>query len=92
MIRKGGSVSGGLLEEVRAQLQAKLRLPSPAMCRAIRLAAGVSQERIARELGVHRVTVARWELGARRPRTRRAAAYAALLEELRREVDREQPA
>ena len=67
-----------LVEEIRA---AK-RLPSPAMARAIRLAADVSQERIAAELGVHRVTVARWEAGARRPRGQHRAAYAELLRQL----------
>jgi DNA-binding transcriptional regulator YiaG len=64
-----------LVEDVRA---AK-RLPSPAMARAIRLAAEVSQERIATELGIHRVTVARWEAGTRRPRGQLRIAYADLL-------------
>jgi DNA-binding transcriptional regulator YiaG len=71
-----------LLDEVR---QAK-RLPTPQTARMIRLAAGVSQERFARELGVHRMTVQRWETGERTPRAEHRAAYAALLEALRAEV------
>lgn len=59
------------------------RLPSPAMARAIRAAAGVSQARLAAELGVQRVTVARWEAGKRRPRGELLAAYVELLEGLR---------
>lgn len=62
------------------------RLPPPATARAIRRAAGVSQARLAVELGVHRVTVARWELGTRTPSGRHRLAYVELLEDLRREV------
>jgi DNA-binding transcriptional regulator YiaG len=71
-----------LLEEVR---QAK-KLPSPQAARMIRLAAGVTQERLASELGVHRMTVQRWETGARTPSGLRRAAYAQLLDELRMAV------
>ena len=71
-----------LIEQVRAQR----RLPAPAVCRAIRLAADVSQERLARELGVDRVTVARWERGTRRPRGRLLCRYVNLLETLQREA------
>jgi DNA-binding transcriptional regulator YiaG len=62
------------------------RLPSPALARAIRNEAGVSQARLAEELGVHRVTVARWEIGSRRPRGRLRLAYVDVLEELQRNV------
>ncbi len=58
-------------------------LPGPALARAIREAAGVSQVRLAAELGVHRVTVVRWETGERAPSGRLRAAYATLLAELR---------
>jgi transcriptional regulator with XRE-family HTH domain len=71
-----------LLDDVRV-IQ---RLPSPAKARAIREAAGISQERLAEEVGVHRVTVARWELGERHPRGRSKIAYAELLESLRLEI------
>ena len=53
---------------------------------AIREGAGVSQVRLARALGVHRVTVARWESGDRTPRGTLRERYTALLDELRREV------
>lgn len=68
-----------LVEEVR---QAR-RLPDPEMARLIRVRAGVSQGRLAREIQVHRMTVARWESGARRPRGDTRVRYAALLEQLR---------
>lgn len=68
-----------LLDEVRTRQP----LPSPSLARAIRESVGVSQARLAQELGVDRVTVARWELGVRRPRGDRAASYARLLAALR---------
>ena len=74
-----------LLEEVREYR----RLPSPEQRRAIRLKAHVSQEAIANALGVHRVSVARWEMGTRVPRRKVRLAYAKLLEELRRELEGE---
>lgn len=67
------------MEEVRARAE----LPTPRVARAIRLAAGVSQERLAAELHVHRVTVARWESGDRRPAGRHLMEYAQLLRQLR---------
>ncbi|MCM3554524.1 helix-turn-helix domain-containing protein [Janibacter melonis] len=71
-----------LLDEVR-----DIRtLPEPAVARLIRVSAGVSQERLARELGVHRMTVQRWESGTRRPRGRTRAQYARLLTELHEAV------
>lgn len=71
-----------LIEEIRLAS----RLPGPAKAREIRIKAGVSQERLAKELGVNRMTVARWETGDRRPRAAIAARYSALLEQLCREV------
>ncbi len=68
----------GLADQVRAE-----RLPSRSLARAIRVDAGVSQRRMALELGVHPVTLARWELGVMRPRGARRLAYATLLSELR---------
>jgi DNA-binding transcriptional regulator YiaG len=49
----------------------------------IRVTAGVSQKRLGAELGVHRITVARWEDGTRTPRGITRAAYADLLNQLR---------
>jgi DNA-binding transcriptional regulator YiaG len=66
-----------LIDEIRE------RPPDPVIAKAIREAAGVSQARLARELGVSRVTIARWETGARRPGGEAARAYSALLDQLR---------
>ena len=67
-----------LIEEMR-QVR---RLPPPSIARAIRREAGVSQQRVATELGVHRVTIARWELGTRTPRNALRHAYANLLADI----------
>ena len=67
-----------LVDEIRAAR----RLPPPEVARAIRHAAGASQARCAAEIGVHRVTLARWELGQRRPNGRHREAYAELLTSL----------
>ncbi len=71
-----------LLEEVRASR----RLPPPETARWIRKAARVSQTRMARELGVDRVTLAKWEAGAMQPRPAHRASWAALLDELQQEL------
>ena len=71
-----------LVEEVR---QAR-RLPPRGVAKAIRVSAGISQERMAEELAVHRSTVLRWEQGQRRPRGRLLGAYSELLESLRAAV------
>lgn len=71
-----------LIDEVRAAQS----LPDPSVARLIRLSAGVSQERLARELGVHRTTLYRWEAGERRPRGNDRVKYVALLRDLRSEV------
>jgi DNA-binding transcriptional regulator YiaG len=67
-----------LVDEVRESLS----LPSPAVAREIREAAGVSQARLASELGVHELTVQRWEAGTRTPHGDLRLAYARLLREL----------
>ncbi|MDQ3326232.1 MAG: helix-turn-helix domain-containing protein [Actinomycetota bacterium] len=68
-----------LLDEVAR----RRRVPAPAVARAIRVEAGVSQQRLADEVGVHRMTVARWEAGERRPRGAMAARWAEVLDSLR---------
>ena len=73
-----------LLDEVRALAA----LPKPAKARAIRTAVGVSQVRLAAEIGVHRVTLVRWESGEHEPRGPARIAYAQLLEQLRQEIIR----
>lgn len=67
-----------LLDEVRASLS----LPGPDVARQIREAAGVSQARLAGELGVHELTVHRWEAGTRTPHGDLRRAYGRLLAEL----------
>jgi DNA-binding transcriptional regulator YiaG len=69
----------GLVQQVRAAR----RLPTPTVARAIRAAVGVTQQQLAEELGVGRVTVARWESGTRTPRGELRSRYVELLEELR---------
>jgi len=68
----------GLVAEVREALS----LPAPAVARAIREAARVSQARLAEELGVHELTVARWEAGTRIPHGDLRLSYARLLRDL----------
>jgi DNA-binding transcriptional regulator YiaG len=66
-----------------AQVRAARRLPPPAIARAIRDAAGVSQQQVADELGINRVSLARWELGTRSPRGALRLRYIELLDALR---------
>ncbi len=72
----------GLLADVRTVRA----LPAPPLAREIRRAAGVSRQRMADELGVHVVTLARWERGTRHPRGATQLAYAHLLAALSEEV------
>jgi transcriptional regulator with XRE-family HTH domain len=68
-----------LAEKVRA----KRELPSPAVRRAIRIAAGVSQQDIADELGLTRAAVGRWETGDRLPSGDHLLGYVKILRTLR---------
>lgn len=65
-----------LLDEVRLAVS----LPDPAARMAIRRRAHVSRERMATELGVHVISVARWERGTRNPHGEMRVRYARLLE------------
>ena len=67
-----------LLDEVRESLA----LPRPDAARQIREAACVSQARLASELGVHEITVQRWEAGLHAPHGEIRRAYVRLLLEL----------
>ncbi len=71
---------------LREEVRNARRLPSPAMAKLIRQQAGVSQTRLAKELGVHYITVLRWENGSRVPRGETRARYAALLAEIQQEL------
>jgi transcriptional regulator with XRE-family HTH domain len=75
-------MASSLIEDVRAAR----RLPEPEEARFLRRAAGLTQRQIADELGVSALTVTRWEAGTHRPQPRHRAAYARVLDELRREV------
>jgi len=66
-----------LVDQVRVSRQF-----SPRVAKAIREAAGVSQQQVADELHVSRVCVARWEGGERSPRGSRLIAYVDLLRQL----------
>jgi DNA-binding transcriptional regulator YiaG len=67
-----------LLEEVRLAVS----LPDPTTRMAIRRRARVSRERMAAELGVQPLAVARWERATRNPRGGLRVRYARLLEML----------
>jgi DNA-binding transcriptional regulator YiaG len=68
----------GLLDEVRASVS----LPDPATRMSIRRRANVSRERMAAELRVHAISIARWERGTRNPHGELRVRYARLLEQL----------
>ena len=67
-----------LLEEVRQAFA----LPAPGVARQIREAAGVSRARLAAEIGVHEITVQRWETGLHAPHGDVRRVYARLLADL----------
>ena len=69
-----------------AEVVESLALPPPKVAQGIREAAQVSQDRLAEELEVHRVTVARWEAGQRVPRGELRVRYARLLRDLQRVI------
>ena len=73
--------SGALVEEIRA----RRRLPSPALRRALRREAGIAQDAAASHIGVHRVTLARWESGAT-PRAKHLGPYLRFLDTLEQEA------
>lgn len=57
-------------------------LPPPVLRRALREAAGLTQEDLAAALGVSRAALSRWETGSRKPRRYNQADYAAVLARL----------
>ncbi len=52
---------------IRSRMHLRLDLPPPARCKALREAAGLSQQEVAEAVGVTRQAVGHWETGARRP-------------------------
>jgi len=74
------------LTEIRRKTRAHRDLPGPALRRAIRQDAGLSQADVAEAIGgVTRAAVSRWETGDRRPRGGLLVAYSELLQGLRRD-------
>lgn len=78
---------------VSMQLESALRenrrrgeFPPAARLRALRLAAGLSQEIVARAVGVNRSCIALYEGGVRRPRGRRLEKYLRVLRRIERAV------
>lgn len=70
---------------MRARVR-QLRLPPPELAGAIRRAAGITQAEVADMLGVHVLTVWRWEHGHRRPRGEMARRYRAALDAMQSEA------
>jgi transcriptional regulator with XRE-family HTH domain len=64
---------------LREELAARRDLPPPAERRALREAAGISLETVAREIGVTRQAVGHWEAGDRRPRGANLRRYVEVL-------------
>lgn len=62
----------------------RLVLPELPRRRAIRVAAGVTQQELAVSLGVRRASICRYELGTREPRGELRVRYSEALEALRR--------
>jgi len=72
--------------ELREEARARLDLPSPAACKAIRCAAGISRRRLADEVGVTEGAVAYWERGLRKPTGTHLLEYRSALEAMRDET------
>jgi len=58
------------------------RMAATGVARQIRMEAGLSQAEIADAVGIHRVTLFKWENGKQRPKGPRALRYAEVLDEL----------
>ncbi|WP_395243382.1 helix-turn-helix domain-containing protein [Agromyces sp. MMS24-K17] len=72
--------------DVIDEARARRSLPAPALAKAIREAAGVSQSAVARTLGVNRMTISRWEAGFCRPSPEHLNAYSDVLRALEAET------
>ncbi|MEU6244836.1 helix-turn-helix domain-containing protein [Streptomyces sp. NPDC047024] len=71
-------------EKIRSRLRVRLALPGPNQRRALREAAGLSQQEFGNAIGVTRQTISHWEAGRYSPRglllDRAVEAYLALQE------------
>lgn len=68
-----------LLRQHLAKARLRRALPDPADRRFLRRRIGLSQDQVAQVLGVHRVSVARWESGLRNPSTEHLEPYMRVL-------------
>lgn len=73
-------------EDLPRKVRAHRDLPPPILRRAIRQAAGLTQQDLADPCEVDRATVSRWESGARRPRGPDLVRYSELLRSLREDI------
>lgn len=69
--------------DIQREIAGRRSSPDPKIAQATRRAAGVTQEWAAAELGVHRVTFARWEEGRVVPRGVNRQRWTELLRILR---------
>lgn len=67
---------------LRRKRDARRELPLPISRRAVREQVGLTQQDLARELGVRPSTISRWESGVRTPRGEALVHYVRLLKEL----------
>lgn len=70
-------------EEIRSRLRIRSELPPPGERAELRQKGGLTQQELARIVGVSRAAVAQWESGARRPRGAFLDRYAEALRALR---------
>jgi DNA-binding transcriptional regulator YiaG len=83
-VTQSDTALSGLLNEVKEAQ----RLPPPAIARAIRESAGITQQQLADAVHVHRVTLARWESDrSAKPKGELRARYAVALRGLRELVE-----
>ncbi|WCD86388.1 hypothetical protein KPP03845_102734 [Streptomyces xanthophaeus] len=70
-------------ERVRSRLHVRRGLPEPNERRALRAAAGLTQQELADAIGVSRQAVSYWEAGLRTPRGKFLDAYTEAIAALR---------
>ena len=76
------------VDMLRNQARATLDLPPPAVCKAIREAAGVPRAQLGLAIGVSEASIAYYERGLRAPRGEHRIRYVEALTALRVEVTR----
>ena len=81
-----------ILERAIERGRLQRRLPDPRARRALREGADVTQDAIAKAVGVTRAEVSKWESGSRTPRGEALRRYLKVLDRLRQEVVRENTA